>query len=899
MGKLPNGLTYYIRKNGKPEHKVELRLVVNAGSILEKDDQQGLAHFMEHMNFNGTAHFKKNDLVSYLQSIGVRFGADLNAYTSFDETVYMLPISTTNPDLIDKGLLVLADWASGATLDQEEIDKERGVVLEELRLGIGAEQRMRDKYFPKLLQGSQYANRLPIGKQDIIEHFNRQSLLDFYETWYRPDLEAVIVVGDIDVDNIEAKIKAEFSGIKAKRPIVERPVFPIPDTKGTIVDVETDKEAQITTTQILFKKPEEQVKTQADFRREEVKGIFNGMMSARFNEIRQSPNPPFIFAGGGFQPLFRGKSAYSLFGAASPESINSAISALLTETRRVQAFGFTPGELEREKERYLSYLDNKFKERDKTESAVFARDYVSNFLTHGPISSAEYDLQFAKSTFPTITLKELNDLAKNTATDDNRSIIVTGLAKDGVKYPSESDLLSLAKETEAAQLKPYTDVVVSEPLVGDLPSNAKIVEEKKDDRQGLTYWTLSNGVKVILKPTDFKEDQILLQGFNPGGGSLISDDKAMAADAFSGVLGELGVKNIAKVDLDKLLAGKKVRLFLDISDTHEFVSGETTPKDLETMLQLAYLKFTSVNFNKGEFDSFIQKEKMFLPNLLNNPSTYFGNEVLKIMSQNNPRVVGVPTAEQIDKVRFDDVQAIYRERFGNAYGFTFVFVGNFDNEKIRPLILKYLGNLPSQKSNETWKDLGIRPPAGKVDKTIYKGVDQKSEVQISFTGPATFNTDESRDLAALGELLTIKLLEVIREQKGEVYTLGAYGSLSKIPYESYSFTIGFPCGPENVKTLIDAAMAEVVKIRDGQIDDKDVEKVKEARRVKFRDDKKTNNYWANAIASSGMRGTPLYSADQVEARIEAISKERIQAVAKKYLDPDKRIQIVLMPETKK
>jgi zinc protease len=899
VGKLPNGLTYYIRKNGKPEHKVELRLAVNAGSVLERDDQQGLAHFMEHMNFNGTAHFKKNELVSYLQSIGVRFGADINAYTSFDETVYMLSIPTEKPELIDKGLLVLADWASGATLDPEEINKERGVVLEELRLGRGADQRMRDKYFPKLLAGSQYANRIPIGKKEIIENFDRKTLLDFYETWYRPDLEAIVVVGDLDVNEIEAKINARFSDIKPKRPIVERQSFPIPDTKGTLIDVETDKEAGFTSAQLLYKKPLEKVKTQKDLRQELVKESYDGMLNARLDEIRQSPNPPFVFAAGGFSSLFRTRSAYAMFGGTNPQGIKSTISTLLAENRRVQEFGFTAPEFERQKERYLTQLENRFKEKDKSESQGFANEYVRNYLEQEPAPGIEFEYQFAKVVLPMIKLAEVNELAKNAATQDNRAIIVTGLAKDDIKYPTEDEILGIIKESESATLKPYSETVATEPLVKDLPAGGKVTEEKLDKKFGLTYWTLSNGVKVVLKPTDFKEDEILMRAFSPGGSSLVSDDKALSANFLSQFVGEAGLKGISKVQLNKILAGKKASASISLSDTYEYVNGDSTPKDFETMLQLTYLKFTGVDFDKAEFDSFVSKQKMFLPNLLNNPQIYFNNEVGKIMSQNHPRAFGLPTMEQLEKVKMEDIQAIYRDRFGDASDFTFTFIGNFDGEKIKPLILKYLGNLPSAKRTEMWKDLGIRPPAGKLEKAINKGVDQKSVVQIIYTGPTPFDRDETLRLSALGELLTIKLIEILREEKGGVYGVGAFGSMSKIPYERFTFIISFPCGPENVESLTNAAMGELAKIQIGQIEDKDISKVKEARLVKLKEDVKTNGYWATEISRSLLQGLEMYSLDENEAKINSISKEDIQKIATKYLNQENRIRIVLMPETKK
>ncbi|MEJ7701124.1 MAG: pitrilysin family protein [Pyrinomonadaceae bacterium] len=464
IGKLENGLTYYIRKNGKPEKKVELRLVVNAGSILEREDQQGLAHFLEHMAFNGTKNFKKNELVSYLQSIGVQFGADLNAYTSFDETVYILPVPTEKEGLIDKGLLILSDWASAIDLDAEEVKKERGVVLEELRLGTGAGQRMRDRYFPLLFQGSQYAKRLPIGKKEILENFDRKALVDFYETWYRPDLMAVIAVGNLDVDVMEKKIQAAFSGIKAKRKINKRPTFPVPDHKETLIAIETDKEAPLTSVQLLLKKPEEKTKTLADLRREIIKSFFNEMLNARLDEIRQSPNPPFVFGAANFSSLTRTKNAYSMFGGTDPESIKKTLAVLLEENKRVKEFGFTAGEFERQKQRYLTRLENNYKERDKTESRNLVNNYVYNFLSDNPIPGIEFNYKFAQEIVPKITLEEVNALAKNTTSEENRVIIVTGSERPGGVYPTKAEIVELLKNAETAKVKPYVEEISKEPL---------------------------------------------------------------------------------------------------------------------------------------------------------------------------------------------------------------------------------------------------------------------------------------------------------------------------------------------------------------------------------------------------------------------------------------------------
>lgn len=898
IGQLKNGLTYYIRKNEKPAKKVELRLAVNAGSILENDDQQGLAHFLEHMAFNGTKNFKKNELVSYLQSIGVNFGADLNAYTSFDETVYILPIPTEKEGLLDKGLLVLSDWASAVDLDQEQVSKERGVVLEELRLGRGADQRMRDRYFPLLFKDSQYAKRLPIGEKEIISNFDRKALVDFYEDWYRPDLMAVIAVGDLDVNVMEKKIQAAFSGIKAKREIKKRPTFSVPDHKETLIAIETDKEASFTSARLLFKKPDESVETLADLRKQIVKSFFNGMLNARLDELRQSPNPPFVFGGAGFSSLVRTKDAYSMFGGTDPAGIKATLAALLEENKRVKEFGFTEGEFIRQKERYSTSLENSYKERDKTESRNFANEYIYHFLSDNPIPGIEFNYKFAQEVVPKITLEEVNALAKNTTTEENRVIVVTGAEKEAGVYPTKAEITDLLKKSETAKVKPYVEETSKEPLVDKLATTAKIREEKVDKEFGITYWTLSNGVKVALKPTDFQADQILLSSFSPGGSSLVSDDKAFSADFVSEVVGESGLKNLSKVQLQKMLAGKTANASVILSNTHEYINGNSTPRDFETLMQLVYLKFTNVNFDKAVFDSFISKQKQFLPSLLANPQIYFSDQVSKIMSQNHPRVFGFPTAEDLNKVDFEQVKAVYKDRFGDASDFTFILVGNFEVEKIKPEILKYLGSLPGKNGKEKWKDLGIRPPAGGLKKVINRGVDQKSQVQITFTGLTKFDRQEHRLISFLGELLTIKLVEILREEKSGVYGVGANGGLQDIPYERYNFNISFPSGPENVDSLIEAALAEVEKIKNGQIDEKDLNKVKESRVIKFKEDFKRNQYWATEITRSLLRKNKINSYEEIEGRIKAVSKEDIQKIAVKFLKKGEHIQIVLLPEAK-
>lgn len=897
IGKLTNGLTYYIRRNDKPERKVELRLAVNAGSLLERDDQRGLAHFVEHMAFNGTTNFAKNELVSYLQTIGIGFGADLNAYTSFDETVYILPIPTEKKELVDKGLLVLSDWATGITFDPEEVDKERGIVLEERRLGQGAEQRMRDKYFPKLFEGSRYAQRLPIGTKEVLEKFDRRVLVDFYETWYRPDLMAIIAVGDLDVAEMEAKITRQFSVLKAKRPPIKRSTFPIADTKGTLIEIETDKETPSTSVQLIYKKPAAKVRTQADLRAQLVKQFYNRLISTRLNETGQSPSSPFIGASAGFTTLFREKDAFTLAGNTNPQKVKATIAMLLAENRRVQEFGFTKPELDRLKQSYLTNLESGYKERNKTQSYAFAGSYVNAFLTGEPAWSAEFNYRFGKHVVPTITLEEINALAKRTTTADNRAVIITGSANDAAKYPTRAEILALLKESETAKLTAYTETVTNEPLVKDLPASAKVIDEKRDEKLGITYWTLSNNVKVVLKPTDFRADEIRMQGFSPGGMSLIDTEKARSGLYFDQIVGESGVGNYSRIQLGKMLAGKRASASISVGELFETVSGGSTSQDFEIMLQLAYAKFTGVRFDKTVFDSVISKQKMTIPTLTASPQYYFGEQVFKITTQNHPRAFSPFDMQNLDKARFQDIQTIYKDRFADASDFTFVFVGSFEPEIIKPQITKYLGNLPRTNRSETWKDWGIYPPAGPLEKTINKGVDDKSIVQIIYTGDVVYDKNENRNLTLLGELLTIKLLEVLREEKSGVYGVNASGNMIKIPSGKYVFTVQFACAPQNVESLVAAVTAEVAKIQNGQVDEKDLGKVKEARLVRLDESYKENSFWMAIINGNLMEGKDLLTSDEARARINVVTKVDMQKAAQKYLKPEQRLKFVLLPET--
>lgn len=896
VGTLKNGLTYYIRNNKKPEKRVEMRLVVNAGSMLEDDDQLGLAHLIEHMAFNGTKNFEKNEIVNYLQSIGVKFGADLNAYTSFDETVYILPIPTDDEQIVDKGIQILEDWAHNVTFADEEIDKERGVVIEEWRLGRGANQRMRDKYFPILFKNSHYADRLPIGKKEIIENASYDVIKRFYHDWYRPDLMSVIAVGDIDVDEMEAKIKARFSKIKNPKNERERVTYPVPDHEQTLVAVTSDKEAAFTQIQLFYKAENVETTTLKDYRRDATYQLYNGMLNERLQELTQSADPPFIFASTRFGSLVRTKSSYTSFAVVGQNGVEKGLNSLIEENERVKQFGFTQGELDRYKKVILNRYDQSYKERDKTESKSFANEYIRNFLSKEPIPGITFENDEMKALLPGIKLGEVNDLAKQWITRQNRVVVITGPDKEGVTLPSESEVLAMLNDADQMKITPYEEGNLQSSLMSTLPVAGKVTDRKEIENLGITELTLSNGVKVVLKPTDFKNDEILMSAYSPGGTSLYSDEDYYSADNSSDIIDESGVADFSAIDLKKMIAGKTVQVFPSIGTLSEGMRGNASPKDVESMMQLIYLYFTSPRKDSAAFQSFIMRNKMLLQNLMSDPRFFYSAEMIKVMTQNNPRGGGFPTLEDLEKIDFNRAFEIYQERFADAGDFTFFFVGNFTVEGITPLLEQYIGSLPTINRQETWKDLGVRPPRGVVKKVVNKGKDPKSMVTINFTGEKPYNKETNYYLSSLGEVLTIKLIEILREEKSGVYGVGATGSSSKAPYEHYTMRISFPCAPENVDDLIAATMAEINEIKTNGISEEDLTKIKETQRREREKNLKENRYWLGQISGYYRNHTNLDTFYEREKQIEALTSDNLKDAAKKYLNMDNYVQVVLMPE---
>lgn len=902
-GKLSNGLTYFIKKNNKPEKKVDLRLIINAGSILETDEQQGLAHFMEHMCFNGTKRFPKNQLVDYLQSIGVKFGQHLNAYTSFDETVYFLPIPSDSPEKLEKGFQIIEDWAFNTTLTPEEIDKERGVVLEEYRLGLGAQKRMMGRFMPKMMYQSHYANRLPIGKKEILENFTYDKITTFYKDWYRPNLMAVVVVGDINVDEMEKKIKEHFSSYQNPINQKERKYYDVPNHKETFVAIETDKEATGSNVQLMYKDKgaPKKSKNLSDLKGELVEGLFSSMINNRLQEKTNESNPPFVYGYSFHGSTFaKTKEAYQSMAMSKENGQLKALQVLVEENERVKKYGFNQSELDRAKKEFLAQMETMLNEREKQESDFFVDQIQGYFLQNEPMPSIEWSVNISKKLLDKITLEEVNAIIKPLITEENRVVILTSPEKEGIIKVTEKEVLEALKVDEK-HLTKYADNEVKGELIRKEIKAGTIVKKSKNDKTNIVTIELSNGTKVKYKKTDFKNDEILFQAVSFGGTNLFSNEEHKKTSfAFNG-LSEAGISGMNKNDLNKFMTGKMANCRTFVSAISEEMMGDATPKDLEVLMQLIYANFTDLNFDEKAFETYKEKQNSMYGNMLSSPNFYFMSELNKLRNEGNPRYYGVlfPTEKEW---AFTDYKLAFdkrKERFSNASDFEFYFIGNIDEVAFEKLILKYIGSLPSNPSvKENIVDLGYRGLKGSHKKVIHKGTDPKSQVNISISGETIYDESESLPLKAATDILQIKLTERLREAESGVYTVSASSSINKIPFSGFNINVNFPCGPNNSEKLLQSALIEMDKIANNGPEEKDVVKFKETMLLDYKKNIKENSYWLNMMNKSYKNSTEVEKIFEIENKVNALTAKDIQIVAKKYFTKDKVIGI-LMPEENK
>jgi zinc protease len=899
VGTLPNGLRYYIRKNAKPEKRAELRLVVNAGSILENPDQLGLAHFIEHMAFNGTTHFQKNDLVKYLQSIGVRFGADLNAHTDFDETVYILPIPTDTARLVEKAFQILEDWAHGLTFDSTEVVNERGVVHEEWRSGRGAGERMLQQWLPVAFKGSLYAQRLPIGTEASIMAATPSRLRPFYRDWYRPDLMAVVAVGDFDPTRIEQLIKHHFSGLTKPQTPRRRILATVPDNAAPLVAIASDKEATSSEVQVTFKMPVDTTKTVGDYRRDLMEQLYMSMLNARFGEISQKPDAPFLGAGaskGTF--IARTKAGFTMGAEVQDGGIARGLEALLTEARRVDQFGFLESELARAKTNTLRGYERAYAERDKTQSAGLAEEYVRNYLEAEAVPGIAKEYELAQQLLPTVSLKDVNTLASKWITDENRVIIAESPQKEGLKVPTEGELLAVFDRAAKTPITAYTENVSGEALIDNLPPRGRVVDERRVASVDVTERKLSNGARVLVKPTDFKADEIRFAAYSPGGTSLVPDSLYMSASFASQIASLSGVGKFNRIDLGKKLSGKVAGASPSIGETTEGMGGSASPKDLETLFQLIYLEFTAPRLDTAAYQAFEQQVRTYLANRGAEPDEVFSDTVGVTMAQHHfrSRPLTAQTFAEVNPRRAID---IYRDRFADASDFTFLFVGNVNLDTLRAYAERYLATLPSTRRKETWRDVGERPPTGVVERIVRKGTEPKANTLMFFTGPCTYAPQNRFAIRALTELFDIKLTESLREQLGGTYSPSVGGGCSRTPRQSYTIEVQFGSSPDNVEKLTRTTLALIDSLKNQPPAAADVEKVKEQMLRGHEVDVKQNAYWLGNVSARDQAGEDLGGlAGPYDDMIKALTGAQIQAAAKQYFNTANYARFVLLPETK-
>lgn len=902
IGKLPNGLTYYIRHNEWPEHRAEFFIAQKVGSLQEDDDQRGLAHFLEHMCFNGTKHFEGNDLIRYCESIGVKFGRDLNAYTSIDQTVYNISnVPTTRQSALDSCLLILYDWADGLSLNPEEIDKERGVINEEWRLRTSPVMRMFERSLPKLYPNSKYGERMPIGLMSIVNSFKPKTLQDYYEKWYRPDNQAIIVVGDVDVDHIEAEIKRLFGQIALPSNPAKVVAEPVPDTPNPIVVIDKDKEQRVNMVDVVFKHDAipDSLKNNAGYII--TRYIINaaiGMLKERLAEYAQKAESPFVSADASYSSYIFAKTKDALDLGAVPKDgqIESSLVAVLREARRAAEFGFTPTEYSRSKANTLSSLDKVYSNKDKRYNSQFCDEYKEHFLNNEPIPSIDDYYSLMKELVPMIPLEVINATMKQLVPNNDTNMVVMNFntEKDGATYPTEKGLLKAISEARAETLTAYVDNVKDEPLMKTLPAKGKIVKETHNDKLDFTELKLSNGATVVLKKTDFKKDQVILTGEGFGGSSLYGEKDFTNIKMFDDVIEASGLGNFSHTELEKALAGKIVSASIGLSATRQTVSGSSTPKDVEAMLQLIYLYFTNINKDQESFDNLIKTYEVTLKNKALSPENAFADSLNVTSNCHNPRFAPL-TMDDLKSVDYDRILQMAKERTANAAAYTFNIIGNFDVDSIRPLIEQYIASLPSQSDIVKGHRVDTDAKGVVINNFKRKMETPKAMAVIMWSNEdMKFTLENTVKASMAGQILSMIYLDKIREKASAAYSVAAQGNVSRQDdkVECGVFAI-CPMKPEKSDTAL-MIMRDEVPALAKSCDANMLVKVKEYMLKNHDDRVKTNAYWDCVISYYRDYGIDLYT--DYKKAVEAQTPSTVSAFVDDILKAGNRVEVVMLPE---
>ncbi|MDR1747355.1 MAG: insulinase family protein [Tannerella sp.] len=901
-GKLPNGMTYYIRHNEMPKERAEFYIVQNVGSMQEEENQRGLAHFLEHMAFNGTKNFpdETQSIQEYTEKIGMRFGENLNAYTSFDETVYMLMNApVTRPEVVDSCLLVLHDWSAYLTLADSLIEKERGIIREEWRTRSEAQMRLWEQQLPKMYPGSRYANRLPIGTIDVINNFKPDELRAYYHKWYRPDLQGIIIVGDIDAEKVEQTVKTMFADIPAPVNPAKREWEPVPDNDEPLVSIAKDKESTRLILNLYYKHDrlsDELKGTLADFASYYVRMVISSVMNERFNEILQKANPPFIYAyaGDGEYMIAKTKDAWTTAAIVKPDGIDEAMETLVTETNRVKQYGFTASEYDRARTNILKTIESAYNDRDNEKNAAYANEYVRNFTDGECIPGVEMEWKIMQQLAPTVSVDIINQYIQECIGDKNVVIALMGPEKDDLKYPSEEELLAMFREKQAIPVEGYEEETTNEPLIGALPASGEIVDTKDDPLFGATVYTLSNGVKVVLKKTEHKKDQILMRAFSPGGSTLFGDDDAVNLKLFNNVvdLGGLGI--FSATQLSKALTGKKVSCIAQLRDDREVLEGSAVPSDIRTLFELIYLTFTSPRIDDEAYTSFEERLKAQLENLKLNPMIAFNDSITKAFYGDNPLAERLKP-EDLEKADYHRIMNMYKERFADASDFTFMFVGNIETDSMMAMMKQYLATLPSLKRTEQG-DVSRVPALRKgayVNHFNRTMETPKATILNLYSGVMPNDPEHTRIASMLRQILDIVYLEKVRENESGSYGVRTSLNISDFPKGQTTLQIYFDTDPALKEKLSAIVKDELtVLLQDGPRE-ADFNKTRDNMLKRHEENLQENSYWLGLLDDYWFRGIDRYS--RYDEIVKSITPAQVQEFAKKLVGQGNFIEVIMEP----
>jgi zinc protease len=900
-GKLENGLTYYVRHNEEPKDRASFYIVQNVGAILENDNQNGLAHFLEHMSFNGTKNFPKKGILNYLEQYGVAFGRNINAYTSVDETVYNLSdVPTNNENLLDSALLVLHDWSNYLSLEGEEIDSERGVIHEEWRTRRSGGMRVYLEKNKVIYTGSKYAERDVIGDLNVIDNFDHKVIRDFYHDWYRTDLQAIVVVGDFDAAKMEEKIKSMFAHIPAVKDAKERIYYDIPGNKEPIVGIITDPEASRIGFDIYYKHKATPFaeKNMKYYRKGIIEELYASMLGDRYQELLQKGDAPFIFGFGAYYNKERKMDVFHNSANLKENNIIGGIEVLLSEAERVHRFGFVASELKRAKKNMLNQIETLYKERNKQNNDRLVQGYQENYLTNEPVPGIEFEYQALQKLLPGISVEEINAHSKNWITDENVVITLSAPEKENLTLPTKENLLAVVNKVKNKELKPYEDKVINEPLIAKQPTAGKVVKEEDMKDFEATEWTLANGAKVVVKTTDFKENQILFKAFSKGGKSLYEIKDLPSVDMAGEFVANFGLGKFDQISLQKLLTGKQVRVSPYINELSEGLRGNSTIQDFETLLQLVHLYFEQPRFDEEAFNALKGRYMAFVANMGANVNKIFRDSIDMTTTDHHPRTILFDT-NKINKLDFETMKRVYQDRFTDASDFTFVFVGNIEAAKVKPLIETYIGSIKDIDRKENWKDNGVDYPKKDTYNHFAREMKTpKTTIFIDFHGDIKYSHENSVILDMIAELLDKRYTDVIREEEGGSYGVSVRGNVDKFPREEYNMTVIFDTDPAKSDKLKEIVYKEIQDLFKKGIKDDDLKEAKENFIKENQESLRRNGFWLYAIQHHYNYNENIVSPEAYESLINSITKEKVEKFAKKYFAKPAKVEVVMSPKKK-